>query len=261
VIGRIYAVALNTFREAIRHRILWGILAMVVAFNLFAIVLGELSLHEEARIARDVGLGGLSLFGAFTAIYLGVSLLYGEINKKTIYSIISKPIDRWEFVLGKYAGMATTLSALVALFGVAMAALLWWQDVAFSAAMIKAIVLAYMEVLIVAAMAVFFSSFSTPFLSGIFTFAMFFFGRVTPEMRSFADRGDWMGFLCRRALEILPDLHLYSVSGSLLDGDWVSVHGDFVSWGYVGTSLLFGLLYIAALLMLAIVIFSRRDFV
>jgi hypothetical protein len=109
--------------------------------------------------------------------------------------------------------------------------------------------------------AIFFSSFSTPFLSGIFTFMLFFFGRVTPEMRSFADRDDWMGTLCSVALKVVPDLHLFSISGSVIDEQHVSVHGDFVQWSYVGTAGMFALLYIGMLLLLSIAIFSRRNFV
>ncbi len=261
MIHRIYAIALNTFREAIRHRILYGVAVVVLGFNLFAKVLGEMSLHEEARVARDVGLGGVSLFGAITAIYLGVSLLYGEIQRKTIHTIIAKPIQRWEFVVGKYLGMALTLTLLVLLFALTMALALWLQNVPFGVSVTKALMLTYMEVMIVAAIAIFFSSFSTPFLSGIFTFMLFFFGRVTPEMRSFADRDDWMGTLCSAALKIVPDLHLFSISGSVVDEQHVSVHGDFVQWGYVGTAGLFALLYIGMLLLLSSVIFSRRNFV
>src|SRR5262249_57574648 len=108
--ARIYAIVLNTFREAIRNKVLYGVLGVVIAANLMAIVLGAMSLAEEARIARDVGLAGVSLFGALTAIVLGVSLLYAEIEKRTIHVILAKPIHRYEFVLGKYLGMAVTLT-------------------------------------------------------------------------------------------------------------------------------------------------------
>jgi ABC-type transport system involved in multi-copper enzyme maturation permease subunit len=262
VIGRIYAIALNTFREAIRQRVLYGILVVVVGFNLFAIVLGEMSLHEEARVARDVGIAGVSLFGAITAIILGVSLLYGEIQKKTLYTILAKPIERHEFVLGKYLGMATTLTLLVVLFAVAMVGLLWLQDVEATPALAKAVILAYQEVLIVAAVAVFFSSFSTPFLSGIFTFAVFFVGRVTPEMRGAVEQSKlgWVRDVCGLALKVLPDFHVFSISGGVVEGEHVSIHSDFVAWSYVGTATAYALFLIACLLVLSAVIFSRRSF-
>ncbi len=181
---RVWALALNTFRDAIRHRVLYGILAVVFAVNLFAIVLGEMSLHQEARVARDLGLGGVSLFGSITAIFLGVSLLYTEIKKRTIHTIVTKPLERYEFVLGKYLGMVVTLLCLLALFSIVMLGLLHYQGVGITSVLVKALILAFFEVLVVAAIAVFFSSFSSPFLSGIFTFGLFYVGRVTPDVRA-----------------------------------------------------------------------------
>lgn len=263
MIGRIYAVALNTFRDAIRHRVLYGILAVVVGLNLFGIVVGEMSWNEQARVARDIGLAGVSLFGSITAIVLGVSLLYSEIQKRTIHTIVSKPLERHEFVIGKYVGMAFTLTLLVGLFAAALVGLLVLQDVALTQAIGKAVLLGWVEVLVVAAVAIFFSSFSSPFLSGIFTFAVFYVGRVTPEMRAAMETADasWIATVCQIGLWLVPDLHLYAVSGGTVAGEAVSVHGEFVNWGYVGVSCTYGLMWIAILLILATGIFSRRDFV
>lgn len=262
-LGRIWAIALNTFREAARSRVLYGILILVVGANLLAIVLGEMSISEHARVARDVGLAGISLFGALTAISLGIALLYGEIQRRTIYAIVSKPIARWEFVVGKYLGMALVLSVLVGLFAAAMLLLLSVQGVAFTPAVGKAILLAWLEVLTVAAIAVFFSSFSSPFLSGIFALSLWVIGRVTPDLRAAAETSDalWIRAVARGALAIVPDLHLFSISGNTVDGAHVSVHGDFVTWGYVAIAAGHGLLWIAALLVAACAIFRKRDFV
>jgi ABC-type transport system involved in multi-copper enzyme maturation permease subunit len=261
--GRLWAIALNTFREAARIRVLYGVLVLVIAANLFAVFLGEMSVDQHARVARDVGLAGISLFGAFTAIYLGVALLYAEIQRRTVHAIVSKPIERWEFVLGKYLGMVLTLTVLVLLFAAAMAGLLMLQHIGVSAGVVKATILAWFEVMTVAAIAMFFSSFSTPFLSGMFAAGLFAVGRLTPDMEQ-ALRGSeaapWARSVMHIALEIVPDLHLFSVSGSSLDGTHVSVHGDFVSWTYVATSAGYGTLWIAGLLLLASLIFQRRDF-
>jgi len=262
--GRIYAIALNTFREAIRNRVLYGVLAVVFGLNLFAAVLGDMSFNEDVRVARDVGLGGISFFGSITAIVLGVALLYQEIQRRTIHTIISKPIERWEFVLGKYLGMVATLTMLVVAFTVVMFLVLELRGVGVTTSLVKAVLLAYGEVLIVAAIAIFFSSFSTPFLSGIFTFALFFLGRISEEMKMAAEsaQGAAIEFACKLALYIVPDLSTFSISGSEVAQNYVSVHGDsFVTWGYVGVAMGYGALYISALLVLAVLIFSRRDFV
>lgn len=260
-ISRIWAIALNTFREAARIRVLYGIVVLVIGANLFAIVLGEMSIREQARVARDVGLAGISLFGSLTAIFLGVFLLYTEVQRRTIHAIVSKPIERWEFVVGKYLGMALVLTVLVALFAVAMVAVLLSQDVGVSGAVVRAIVLAWGEVLTVAAIAIFFSSFSTPFLSGIFALAMWVIGRVTPDIEAAMREGaGWIKVTARVALEIVPDIHLFSPSGRIVEDAAVSVHADFVSWSYVGIASLHGLGWIVGLLALACILFHRRDF-
>jgi ABC-type transport system involved in multi-copper enzyme maturation permease subunit len=262
-LGRMWAIALNTFREAARSRVLYAILVLVVGANLTSIACGALSVHEQDRVARDVSLAGIAVFGSMTAIVLGVLLLYAEVQKRTVHAIVSKPIERWEMVIGKYGGMALVLTVLVALFTAAMALQLASQHVALSSEVIKAVVLAWVEVLVVAAIAVFFSSFSTPFLSGIFALALFAIGSITPELQYAVDKADaaWMRGLAGAALQIVPDLHLYSISGGTVDGQEVTVHGDFVSWGYVGVASAQGLLWIAGLLILASLIFRKRDFV
>ncbi|MBV8758918.1 MAG: ABC transporter permease subunit [Deltaproteobacteria bacterium] len=258
MLGRIWAIALNTFREAVRIKVLYGVLVVVFGANFLAIVLGAMSYHEETRVAQDIGLAGMSIFGSITAILLGLFLLYNEIQRRTVHAIVSKPIERWEFVVGKWLGMALVLSVLVALFTVAMIAMLALQGNAMTTALVKATLLAWVEVLTVAAIAIFFSSFSTPFLSGIFSFAMWLIGRVTPDIEQAAKSASaWIRVVTRVALEIVPDVHLMSPSGR----SDVSVHGDFVTWAYVGMASLHGLGWIVGLLALACVLFHRRDFV
>ncbi|HLL24924.1 MAG TPA: ABC transporter permease [Kofleriaceae bacterium] len=257
-----WAVALNTFREAVRIRVLYGILVLVVGANLMTLVLGHMVSTEQARVTRDVGLAGISLFGSLTAIFLGVFLLYTEVQRRTIHSIVSKPIERWEFVIGKYLGMALVLTVLVAVFAVAMMLMLTWQGIGVSSAIPKAIVLAWFEVLTVAAIAIFFSSFSTPFLSGIFALALWALGRLTPDIEAATrDASPAISWTAKITLQIVPDLHLFSVSGRVVEGTTVSVHAEFVSWGYVGLSAAHGLGWIVGLLAASALLFQRRDFV
>jgi Cu-processing system permease protein len=262
MIGRIWAIALNTFREAARIRVLYGILVLVLGSNLLAVFVGELSQRDADRFARDIGLAGISLFGSLTAIFLGVFLLYTEVQRRTIHAIVCKPISRWEFVIGKFTGMAVVLSVLVAVFAVAMLGMLVWQQTDISAGVAKAVVLSWLEVITVAAIAIFFSSFSTPFLSGIFALAMWVIGRLTPDLEA-ATRAaaPWIRITTRVALEIIPDVHLFAVSGRTLDGSAVSVHGDFVPWSYVALAAAHGVGWTVALLALAALLFHRRDFV
>jgi len=262
MIGRIWAIALNTFREAARIRVLYGIAVLVIGSNLLAIVLGQLSLTDASRVTRDVGLAGISLLGSLTAIFLGVFLLYTEVQRRTIHVIIAKPIRRWEFVIGKYAGMAIVLSLLVGVFAVAMLAMLALHGAGISSGVAKAVVLSWCEVITVAAIAIFFSSFSTPFLSGIFALAMWVIGRLVPDLEAASQAAaPWIRAATRVALELVPDIHLFAVSGRTLDGTAVSVHGEFVPWSYVALAAAHGLGWTVGLLALAALLFQRRDFV
>jgi ABC-type transport system involved in multi-copper enzyme maturation permease subunit len=262
MIGRIWAIALNTFREAVRIRVLYGIIVLVVGANLMTIVLGQMANNEEARVTRDIGLAGISLFGSLTAIFLGVFLLYTEVQRRTIHAIVSKPIERWEFVVGKYLGMALVLTVLVAMFAVAMLGMLGLQGIEITSAIAKAVVMSWFEVMTVAAIAIFFSSFSTPFLSGIFALALWVIGRVTPDLETATQSASpSIQWIAKITLQIVPDLHVFSVSGRTIDGVTVSVNGDFVSWGYVGMSALHGMGWIVGLLVFAALLFQRRDFV
>ena len=263
MIGRIWAIALNTFREAVRIRVIYGILVLVVGANLMTVVLGQLASNtDEARIARDIGLAGISLFGSLTAIFLGVFLLYTEVARRTIHAIVTKPISRWEFVVGKYLGMALVLTVLVGVFALAMVGMLVAQGAGVGSGVVKAVVLSWFEVLTVAAIAILFSSFSTPFLSGIFALAMWVIGRLAPDLEAASrSAAPWIRATTKIALEIVPDVHLFAVSGRTLDGSAVSVNGEFVRWSYVGLASVHGLGWIVALLALAAILFHRRDFV
>ena len=260
-LGRIWAIALNTFREAARMRVMYGLLVLVAGMNLLSIVLGEMSIREAARVTRDVALASISFWGSLTAIFLGLFLLYSEVQRRTIHAIVSKPIERWEFVIGKYVGMALILSVLVAVFAIAMVAVLLWQGVGVTTPVIEQLVLAWCEVMTVAAIAIFFSSFSTPFLSAIFSLAMWAIGRVTPDIEhATKSAAGWIRWTSRAALEIVPDVHLFAPSGRVIHGAAMSVNGDFVSWGYVGVAALHGLGWAVGLLALACLLFHRRDF-
>jgi ABC-type transport system involved in multi-copper enzyme maturation permease subunit len=261
VTGRIWAIALNTFREAARIRVLYAVAIVVVMVNAGTLVAGKLSVNEEARITQDFGVAATSLCGSLAAIVLGVLLLYSEVSRRTIHAIVSKPIARAEFVIGKYIGMMLVLTVLVVAFAITMGLILLVQGEPATAAIAKALVLAWLEVATVAAIAIFFSSFSTPFVSGIFALAMWLLGRWTPAIEdATSNASPLIKVTARVALEIVPDLHLFGISGQEVDGATVSVHSDFVSWGYVGIASGHAFGWIVALLAFACVLFHRRDF-
>jgi ABC-type transport system involved in multi-copper enzyme maturation permease subunit len=265
--GRMWAIGLNTFREAVRNRVLAVLALFAVGLMAFSLVLGELSLHEEVRVIKDLGLAGISFVGVVIALFLGVNLLSKELDKKTVYFVIPKPLHRWEFLLGKYLGLASTLAVLTGLMSVILAVFVAVQGGHHGVAMVRAEVLVLLELLLLTAVAILFSSFSSPYLSAMFTGALWVIGRNTLELRAFADGklrdtplGDLLGVVAR----VVPDFHVFYISGANLAGAEgqriVSVHETFVSWVYVAEAALYCGLYAGVCLLLAIGLFSRRDF-
>jgi len=307
-VGRIYAIALNTFREAVRDRVLIGVLGFASAVLLFTLALAELSLHQQLRVVQDLGLASISLFSVLVAIFLGASLLYKEIERKTLYVILPKPIRRSEFLLGKYFGICLTAFVFIAIMGAlqlwvtsiqagidfslalglilglaaVLGALMWrardrtsilipWSMLALGASAVLAsrteadvvailaqLILNLGEVLVLAAVALVFSSFSTPFLTGIFTLGVWLMGRSADDMENLKSKQvpQVIKDMLHGLAEVVPNLHLYVPGRTLLTGQ-----GEVSIWTYVGTSMGYGVLYAAIMLVFAALIFQRRDFI
>lgn len=261
-LGRIWAIALNTFREAMRNRVLYVLVLFAIGLMGFSIVLGQLSLHEEVRVIKDIGLAGISIVGLAIALFLGVNLLSKELDRKTVFFVIPKPLHRHEFLLGKYLGMAVTLTLLVALMAVTLAGVLATQNGAHDIALVRAECMVLCELWLVLAVALLFSSFSSPYLSAMFTAGLWVVGRNSAELRVFAGgklADTPLGALLSAVTAVLPDFHAFFVSGGTLGDTPVSIHGGFVGWGHVGEVALYGAAYGGVCLAIAAVLFARRD--
>jgi ABC-type transport system involved in multi-copper enzyme maturation permease subunit len=261
--GKIVTIGLNTFREAIRNKVLYSLLFFAVLVIVASLAFGALSVHEEVRLTTDLGLAGMSLFSVIIAIFIGVNLVYKELERKTIYSLIPKPIHRYQFVLGKYIGMVMTLGVQMVVMAAVLIVVLKLQGAELSGALVRMMVLIFLEVIVVTAVAVFFSSFSTPFLSGLFTVGIFLLGRSVPDIETVAAKVENSGLslLMQGIVKIVPDLRYFYVTGREVGGEIYTVHGNFPDWWYVATAGGYGLLYSAAVLILAIFLFARRDFI
>src|ERR1044071_5899432 len=170
VARRVAAIARNTFREAVRDRVLYNLVLFVLLLTGGAVFLGELSAAQEAKIIVDMGLSAMLLFGVFIAIFVGVGLVYKEIERRTIYAIFSKPVGRGEFLLGKYLGLCLTLAVNVAVMGAGVSLALLYVNGGWDPlipTIWPAVLLIYVELMIVVAVALLFSSFSSPALSAL----------------------------------------------------------------------------------------------
>ena len=255
---RIAAIARNAFREAVRDRVLYNLVLFVLLLTGASIFIGELSGGQERKVIVDLGLSAMLLFGVFIAIFVGVGLVYKEIERRTIYAVFSKPVGRGEFLVGKYLGLCLTLLVNVLVMGVGVSlALLYvshgWDPLITT--IWPAVLLIYMELMLLTAVALLFSSFSSPALSALLTFMVFIIGHFSADLKSFAVS---LGSTSTRYLftglyYLLPNLANYSFISP-------AAHGRAPSTGFVFATALYTIVYIAVVLAAATLVFSRRNF-
>jgi ABC-type transport system involved in multi-copper enzyme maturation permease subunit len=253
--NRITVIALNTFRETLRDKILYNLVFFGLLLIVSSILLGTLTMGERAKIIQDIGLASINLFGVLIAIFVGIGLVSKEIEKRTIYSIIAKPIPRYQFLLGKYAGLSLTLFVNVAIMAAGFFLTLLIGQAGMEPALLKAVGLIFVELLVITAVAVMFSTFTTPTLSATFTLAIYIIGHLTDDLRALADKlhSDLTKVVLDGLYYTLPNLESFNVKGP-------AVHGIPIDPIYLVSTVAYGVTYSAVILILACVIFQRRDF-
>jgi ABC-type transport system involved in multi-copper enzyme maturation permease subunit len=262
------AIAVNVFRESVRDKVLYNLVLFAILMIGASYLIGQLTAGQDVKIIKDLGLAATSTFGLFIAIFIGIGLVSKEVERRSIYSLLAKPIHRYQLVLGKFCGLALTLAVNVSVMAAALYLVLvymsWgiapeviraWDAPALDPALLKAIALIFVELMLITAIALFFSTFSTPILSAALTFGFFVAGHFSGDLRDFQYVVDSpaAGRLARGVYWVLPNLAQFDVKDNI-------VHGVTVPAGYIGAVIGYGALYIAMLLIVSMFIFSRRDF-
>ncbi|MBI3003692.1 MAG: ABC transporter permease subunit [candidate division NC10 bacterium] len=251
---RTAVIAFNTFREAIRDRILYSLLIFALAMIGGSVLLATLSVGGEVKIIKDLGLAAIGLVGTLIAIFIGVGLVYKEIERRTLYTIITKPIRRAEFVLGKFLGLALTLAVNVAIMAAGLLVLASAMEARLAWELLLPVALTFLKLLVVTAIAVLFSTFSTPTLSAIFTLGLVAVGSLAEDLKLFA--ATFGGPLLQAAVSavylVLPNLASLDVGAAVVHGRPVPAAAATLAAGY-------GLAYTTALLAVAVWVFQYRD--
>ncbi len=261
-------VAINVFRESVRDKILYNLVFFAVMLMGTSFLIGQLTAGQDVKIIKDLGLAAIATFGLLIAVFIGIGLVWKEVERRSIYSLLSKPIRRSEFILGKYAGLVLTLLVNVAVMTLALYAVLAYMNTQFPEAvrnawpapatdprMLQAIVLIAVELFLVTAIALFFSTFSNPFLSAVLTLGLWVIGHFNADLRNFQAVVDSPAavYMTRGLYYVLPNFSAFDVKAQV-------VHALPVSLGYMATTAAYGLVYVTMLLVASMVIFSRRDF-
>jgi ABC-type transport system involved in multi-copper enzyme maturation permease subunit len=260
----ILTIARNTFRENIRDKILYNLILFALIMILSSVVLGQLTLGHEEKVIVDIGLSAISIFGTLIAIFIGISLVYKELEKRTVYALLSKPVHRHEFILGKYLGLLCTLLVNVAIMTVGLIlTLMYHGGVGFPGylRLIPAVYLIFLSLALTTALALLFSTFSTPALSALFTFFLWVIGHFNGDLLEFGRlmKSVPLQWLFRTLYYVLPNLSNFTTIGSrnVIESAAYRQPIDPIAVLWVTV---YGLLYCGILLSLSIVVFSRRDF-
>jgi len=254
--SRLSAITLNTFREAVRDRVLYNLIIFVLLLVASAPLFSQISIGIERLILVNVGLSSISLFGVVIAIFIGIGLVSKEIEKRTLYTILSRPVRRWEFIVGKCFGLMLTLAVNAALMTVGLYIALLISQKALKPAdaqMLLAVYFSLLEFLIVTAITLLFSSFSSPIFSAIFSFSLFVIGTFADDLRNFAAlaHGVTKGIATATAY-LVPNFSSLNVISRV-------AHDQHIAGTLVLYNTIYALLYSAAVTAAAVLIFERRN--
>jgi Cu-processing system permease protein len=251
----ICVIALNTFRECLRDKILYNLLLFAGMLIGLSVLLADLSITEHHKIIADMGLAAINVIGVIIAIFVGISLVNKEIERRTVYTIMARPISRTAFILGKYAGLALTLFVNVLIMLAVFLLTLWFYHVPIGTAIFQAVGLIFVELLVVMAVALFFSTFSSSTLSAILTLGIYVLGHLTADLKSLAEKSEsGAARAIMNALYYLcPNMEALNIKGQAAVG--IPVGPD-----YLLLASLYGFAYAAVLVTGACLVFQRRDF-
>lgn len=247
-------IAINTFRETIRNKVLYNILLAAGVVLFLSMSFGDLSIFSRVQVMADFGLTTMSITGLLLAVFIGVGMLGKEISSKTIYMVVTRPVSRESFITGKFAGLFVILVLNLILVGLVF---MFSIHVLGSAIKIKlgwAILLIIMEMGVMVAASIFFSTFSTPTLAAIFTIGFYICGHLNDLVGIGAQQQNnplWSGAL-KVIYYILPNLEHFNIRTQV-------VYDMSIPQGYVFTAVCYGVFYIALLLIFSIVFFSEKD--
>lgn len=256
MISRVWHIAANTFREAVRDRVLYNLVFFALLMVGSAPLFGKISIGVERIVLINLGLTAISIFGVVIAIFIGIGLVSKEIDKRTLYTVLSRPVRRWEFIFGKYFGLAGTLvvNTFFMTIGVLLALLYVNQKLeAADGQILVAVYFIVLQFFMMVALTLLFSTFSSPIFAALFAFAMFVIGSLVDDLRGFGYMAEGLQRYAVLALSyVVPDFSSLNIISQ-------TAHGKSVSAGVVLQNTVYAILYSVVALSGAVVIFERRD--
>ena len=250
----IWTLALNTFREAVRDRVLHSIFFFAVVTVCASLLLKDVTLGDQDKIVRSIAEGGIDLFASMIAMFLGISIIWKELEKKTVFTILSKPMPRWQFVIGKYLGLNLTIWVEIALLSLMYVGLMVFQQDFPSMIFFVSMGLLVMELMLLTAWATLFSTYSAPTTASAFTISIFTIGHLADDLWLLGSKSDsiFLEQVVHFIYWVVPNFEVLSIRE-------LSVHERDIPWSQVGSALGYGAVYSAVVLMIAVMLFNRKD--
>ena len=247
-------IAANTVRELVRNKLLYNLLFFAVLLIASSMFVAQLTIGQWDRIILDMGLAAIELSGALIAVLIGVGLVAGEIERRTLFPTLAKPVPRSAFLLGRYLGLIGMLFANVLLMMAALAAVLRAAEYTVTPTVAAAAFLIFLELCLLAAAAMFFGSFTTPVLATAFSLSFFLIGHLLADLKAFRERSHsrLAQAVTGAFYRVLPDLELLNLKSQ-------AANNLPLQPGFVSNSALYAGVYAAVLLLLAMAVFARRD--
>ena len=261
-------IAGAVFKESVRDRVPYAMVVFALLLMAASFLIGQLTAGQDMKTIKDLGLASLAIFGLFIAVFIGIGLVSKEVEKKSVFGLLSKPVSRAQFILGKYVGLVMTLAVNLGVMTIAYYAVLGyldftassmaragWTTPALDPRLLIAIGLIFAELMLVTALALFFSTYSSPLLATLLTLGLWVAGHFNADLRNFENVVDSAAAagLARTLYYLLPNLAPFDVKAE-------AVHGMPIAFRHVVYTLVYAGVYITALLAAAVAIFRRRDF-
>jgi ABC-type transport system involved in multi-copper enzyme maturation permease subunit len=253
----ITAIAVNTFRESFRDRILLGALVISVFFILFSLFVGSISLDQDTKIIQDTGLTVIFLLQIFVAIFVGASLIFKEVERKTFFILIPKPLKRSEIIIGKWIGLLMTTMAVSGLTAVVYFGILFIRGASLALAwgLLLAIVLGLVETAVVILISILFSSLTSPILASLYTTSLFFIGHSSDVIYSVIEqhKESFWRFVYYFFYYLFPNLEKFNIRNDV-------IYQILPSAKDVILILLYAAAYSVFVYALAVMVFKRREY-
>lgn len=253
---RIRAIAFNTFREAVRDRVLYNLIVFAILIIGSSLIFGQISIGVERLVLINLGMTAISLFGIVIAIFIGIGLVSKEIDKKTLYTVLARPVRRWEFIVGKFAGLVGTLTVNAGFMAIGFFAALLYLTHKFERAdayLLAGLYFIVLEFVLITAIALLFSTFSSPLLSAVFAFSLFVIGTFAEDLRGFAAMSTGTTKLVAEGLAwLVPNFAAFNVISQV-------AHSQPVAGRLILLNTIYAVLYAAVCICGSVLIFERRN--